>query len=167
MPGVYPRAEHQKSASFGYVPALLANTRAARNEHSSLLWTFVNYERKSFITLTPGGRCYKTFYGRKVWIFEISQSDCQWQAFPACLKGRAYPSEALALLANTWPARNEHSSLLWTLVNYGRKKFHNIRHLIPRCRIRLKIDKILFCQGEDHVFLLILKEHRGRHWKGK
>ncbi len=29
------------------------------------------------------GQCYKTFYGRTLCIFIISQSVCPWQAFPA------------------------------------------------------------------------------------
>jgi hypothetical protein len=34
----------------------------ARDKHSSLLWKFVNYGQKSFITLAPGGRKWQLIY---------------------------------------------------------------------------------------------------------
>jgi len=36
-----------------------------------------------FLFSSFSGQCYKTFYGRKLRIFVISQSVCPWQAFPA------------------------------------------------------------------------------------
>ncbi len=41
------------------------------------------YTPKMFCDINYWGQSYETFYGRNLPIFEISQSVCPWQAFPA------------------------------------------------------------------------------------
>ncbi len=53
-----------------------------------------------------GGQCYKTISVRDLWNFILSQNVCQTRLERV--------------------ARDKHSSLLRTFVNYGRKKFYNI-----------------------------------------
>ncbi len=98
---------------------------------------------KQFCSIDTWGRCYKTFYGRKLRIFVISQSVCSWRAFPAqsnvCGQGqeptharstsKVFHSGRLAHKHQTIPVRHarvKHSSLLRKIVTYGRKKFNNI-----------------------------------------
>jgi hypothetical protein len=85
-----------------------------------------------------------TFYGCKLRMFIISYSVCQMQAFPAltniCEMG-AYSIEATFKCSTLGYAsglthkhqtrqerfaKDKHSSLLRTLVNYGHKTFYNI-----------------------------------------
>ncbi len=95
--------------------------------------------------LLPGANFYKTFYGRSLRNFVISQSVCFWQAFQPSLlfacKARSLVQtgarERFFSLGQT-PVRshkhqtglqrlanNKYSSFLRTFVHYGRKKFHN------------------------------------------
>ncbi len=83
-------------------------------------------------------------YSRNLRIFEISQSVCPWQAFPAqshVRKARGYPSEAPFRISTLGQAsgltykhqdglerlaRYKHSSLLRKSLNYGCKKIYKI-----------------------------------------
>ncbi len=56
--------------------------RPASDKHSSLLQTFVNYDRKN-LKVPSWGQCYKTFCVRNLPRLVICQSVCPWQAFPA------------------------------------------------------------------------------------
>ncbi len=62
--------------------------------------------------IAPRGQCYKTFYGRNLRIFIVSQTVCPWQTF-------FKPS-----LTNT--------SLLRKSVNHGQIKFYNIGPRLSR-----------------------------------
>ncbi len=79
--------------------------KLARDKHSSLLCKFVNYGRKKFYNVGACVQCYKNFL-LVIQEFILSQSVCQTRL------------EKLA--------RDKHSSLLCSYVNYGRKKFYNI-----------------------------------------
>ncbi len=96
--------------------------------------------KQSVLNLSPQAQCYKTFYGRILRMFIISQSVCPRQVFQPSLM---FESEARASFRHStlrqapgfickhqtrleWPARDKHSSLLRKFVNYGRKKFFNI-----------------------------------------
>jgi hypothetical protein len=46
--------------------------RLAKDKHSNLLQKFVTYGRKKFYNEGTRGRCYKTFFARKLLIFAIS-----------------------------------------------------------------------------------------------
>ncbi len=72
-----------------------------RNKHSSLVRKFVNYGHKKFYYTGTGGQSYKTFYGRNLQIYTLSQSVCQPKM------------EKLA--------KDKHSSLVRKFVNYGHK----------------------------------------------
>ncbi len=80
--------------------------RPARDQHSSLLRTFVNYGHKKFYNTEPWGQCYKTFLVRDLRISVLSQSVIQSRL------------ERLGI--------DKRSSLLQKSVIYGRKKFYNI-----------------------------------------
>ncbi len=73
------------------------------------LETIIRFKRHSFI-LNFGhvtwAKCYKTFYGRKLRLFIISQSICSWQAFQA--------------------QSNKHSSLLRKFIDYRQKSFKTL-----------------------------------------
>ncbi len=49
------------------------------------LWVLNTFENNQILLnkISHRGQCYKTFYGRKLLLFIISQSVCPWQAFPA------------------------------------------------------------------------------------
>ncbi len=57
--------------------------------------------------LTNWGRCQKTFYGRKLRLFIISQSICPWQAFPAQSNVQSQPErsdfQVLHSRIGSWP----------------------------------------------------------------
>ncbi len=101
--------------------------RLARDKHSSLLRTFVNYGRKSFIILGPRNAM-KSFV-RNLQIFVISQSVCPWQALPAQFVGKSRTptlecrTQAGSMLTCKHQtrlerlARDKHSSLLRQFVN--------------------------------------------------
>ena len=83
----------------------------------------------------PRHQCYETFYGLNLRMFKISQTVCLWQTFPAYSNARkvgVYPIEAPPGLTHKHQtklerfARDKHSSLLYTLINYWRKMFYNI-----------------------------------------
>ena len=57
--------------------------RPASDKYPNLLGTFVNYGCKKLCKIGSSCKCYKTFYGRNLRMFEISQSVCPSQAFPA------------------------------------------------------------------------------------
>ncbi len=46
------------------------------------LTIFHQLQIRNVLQHMPQGQCYKTFYGRKLRLFIISQSVCSWQAFP-------------------------------------------------------------------------------------
>ncbi len=70
---------------------------------------------KSFITLASGANVIKLFV-RNLRIFIISLSVSPCQAFPA--------------------KSNKHSSLVWSSVNHGPKKFYNIGPWSPISKIK-------------------------------
>jgi len=51
-PGAYPRVEHQQSAGVIYKHSTKLK-ELARDKHSSLLRTFVNYVHKKFYNIVP------------------------------------------------------------------------------------------------------------------
>jgi hypothetical protein len=55
----------------------------ASDKHSSLLGTFVSYEKMKTCENYSWGQSYKTFYGYNLHIFEIRLNVCPWQASPA------------------------------------------------------------------------------------
>ncbi len=95
--------------------------------------------------LLPGANFYKTFYGRSLRNFVLSQSVCFWQAFQTSLlfaskatsliqcgaRERFFTLEQTPGLTHKHQTRlrrlvnNKYSSFLRTFVHYGRKKFHN------------------------------------------
>ncbi len=113
------------------------------------------------------GQCYKTYYGRNLRMFVISQSVCLWQAFPVCCNAGAYPIEehfrcstlgqALGLAHKQQTrlekfARDKHSSLLQKFVNYEQKKFYNIG---PRSHLSSYFYYLIYRQ--KFVFKINLK----------
>ncbi len=79
--------------------------RPARDQHSSLLRTFVNYGRKKVYNTEPWGQCYKTFFVRDLQISVLSQSVIQ---------------SRLKKFTN-----DKRSSFLRKSIIYGQKKFYN------------------------------------------
>ncbi len=112
-PGAYPIVEHLRGSSIGQVPALQTDqTRLemfATDKHSSLLRTFVNYGRRKFCNIGPWDQWHKTFYGRNLQTYVMSQSVCPIKLFQPSLK---FASKARACLSET-PSRYS------TLVAYG------------------------------------------------
>jgi hypothetical protein len=56
----------------------------ARNKHSSLLRTSMNYESKKFYNIVPWGQCYKTFFVRDLQIFrtKLVFVRLDWKSLP-------------------------------------------------------------------------------------
>ncbi len=55
--------------------------KLVRDQHNSLLRKFGKYSSRKFYNIGPLGQCYKSFYGRKLRLFVISQNVCPWQVF--------------------------------------------------------------------------------------
>ncbi len=78
--------------------------------NSSLLQKSVNYGNKKFYNTSTMGQCYKTFYGRNLRIFIISQSVCPSLVFAG--KAGAHMSEAtFRCSTSTWPPDLTHKYL--------------------------------------------------------
>ncbi len=52
-------------------------TLKEKNDQAEFYIAMTNFSIKAW------AQCYKTFYGRKLSLFIISQSVCPWKAFPA------------------------------------------------------------------------------------
>jgi hypothetical protein len=77
-------------ASHGKTLELTTNIHKLRTKKS-----FVTFDRRTttegwkpkigntFVNLNSRNQYYKTFCGRKLWLFIINKSVCPWQAFPA------------------------------------------------------------------------------------
>jgi hypothetical protein len=55
----------------------------ARDKHSSLLRTFVNYVRKTFYNIGPRDQCYETSYEHNLKMFHTCWNACPWKYFQA------------------------------------------------------------------------------------
>ncbi len=115
----------------------------ARGKHSGLLQTFVNYRCKIFYNIGLWTRCCKIFFFYNLRMLIISQSygkpfqpsltfASKAGASLSKITFRCYPlGWALGLIHNhqtrlEMPARDKHSSLIQTFVNYGSKKTYSM-----------------------------------------
>ncbi len=105
--------EHLKCRPIGQALALSSNIRLGWKalpgiNTQAYYEKSVTYARKKVYNIGPRIQCYKTFYGRYLRMFIISQSVCPWQAFPA---KSSVQGETLQLITET--------------VNYGHNKFND------------------------------------------
>ncbi len=109
-------------------------TRLSSQTKTSVIVPSVLDEEKKFSNLETRSQCYKTLYVCNLRMILISQSVCPLQAFPAQsnICGVEHHSRVGSCLNHKHQtrlerlARDKHSSLLGSFVNYGRKKLYNI-----------------------------------------
>ncbi len=88
------------------------------------------FNKNSRVLIYNAGQCYKTFFGRKLRLFVISQSICPWHAFPAQSNVWGEPIRVKQAPGLTHKhqnglkrlARDKCSGLLQKFSTYGRKK---------------------------------------------
>ncbi len=75
-PGAYLKGAH-----FGVTCKHWTRMESLARDKRSSLFGLGQWRRQCY-NFDSWGLCYKTFYGRNLWVFVITSSVCPWQAFP-------------------------------------------------------------------------------------